>query len=421
MSLPAQGLPEQEPNDGPATAQNHLLGAQSYGELGPGDEDWFRFFLPQAADVRLWTAPGIGAQAGDTRLALFDHSAALLQAVDDGSQLTHGSYSLLEEGFLAPGTYYVQVRGFDGQTTGSYTLDLESLPPGQLVGPTQPATAIAESSEPNDPRLSGGAPTPTPLRSVAAGAISVGARGPGFTTASADYDFYELVIQSPGLLTLATSGGPVPTAADTVLHVCDAAFQPLAIDDDGGPGFYSLLRYQVQAAGTYFAVVSDYGAGNYALDVDFAPTMPSGPALTLIRPGGCGPSNGVPRLGTRLASGPFAVRPELPIIGTTYYVDLTNVPPSRLIARLYNLLPRTPGLALGVFGAPGCVSEVDDPVVDFSTTDAQGNHFWAFPLPADPLLMGLPLEKQVAVLDSAYNSLGIRLSNRVTSIVGVEH
>lgn len=420
-SAAAQGTPEQEPNGGPATATTHVLGTQSYGDLTAGDADWFRVVVPLPVDLRCWTAPGLVAQAGDTRLALYDHAGNQIQEVDDGSPATHGSYSLLEEGSLLPGTYYLRVRGFDNSTTGSYTLDAMALPPGQLVQTSPPVTPVQEAPEPNDPRLPNATSTGGPLWALVSGTVAVGALGPGYAVPGADYDFYKVVVQSPGLLTLGTAAGPAPAAADTVLHVCDAALTPLAMDDDGGPGFYSLLLYQVTAPGVYFAVVSDYGTGNYELAVDFAATMPSGAATVVIHPGGCGPSGGVPAFGTRATPAPSSVRPELPVIGTTFYVDLTNVPANRLIARLFNLTPLQTPLSLAPFGAPGCDSEVDDPFVDFSTTDGNGVHFWGLLVPAAPSLIGLPLEKQVAVLDTAFNVLGARLSNRVSSVLGVSH
>ncbi|MCA8948946.1 MAG: PPC domain-containing protein [Planctomycetes bacterium] len=415
-----QGSPEVEPNGGPASASTHVLGAQSYGTLSAGDVDCYRIFLPQAGDLRAWTAPGFAAQAGNTRLALLNHTGALLLEVDDGSVQTHGNYSLLERGALPAGTYFVRVRGFDGSTTGSYTLDVIVFPPGQLVQSSPNPVAVGEAPEPNDPRLPGGSATTGPLHATVSGSISSGAGGPIFVLSTADYDFYRVTVPAPGLLTFATGPGAAPAAADTVLHLCDAALQPIAIDDDGGPGFYSLLRYSVATPGVYYVAVSDYGTGNYRLDVAFDAVLASGPAIVLLRPGGCGPAGGVPVLETRTTSGAVAARPEKPILGSTFYLDLRNAPPNRLIARLYNLLPRTPALSLAAFGAPGCESEVDDPIVDFSTTDGNGVHFWALPLPADASFVGLPLEKQVAVLDPAFNALGVRVSNRVTAIVGID-
>ncbi|MCA8973153.1 MAG: PPC domain-containing protein [Planctomycetes bacterium] len=424
VSLPicavgAQGTAEQEPNDGPATANLHALGTQSFGVLAAGDVDWYRVVLPRDRDLRAWTAPGFGSQCGNTRLALFDAQARLINEVDDGSPATHGDYSVVEFGDLAAGTWFLRVRGFDAQTTGSYTLDVEALGVGDLVRASHQVVSVVEEPEPNDPRMANSTMTAGPLWALVRGNIAVGAGTASLSVRNADYDFYKIQVPSAGLLSLTTAAGPAPSAFDTVLHLCDAGLAPLAFDDDSGPGFFALLRYQVTVPGIYYVVISDYGTGNYELEVDFAPPMPAGAAQSSVLSGGCGPTGGVPRLGTRWTTGSTMVRVERPILGTQYYVDLTNCPPNTLIARLFNLLPRQWPLSLDPFGAPGCVSEVDNPVVDFSTTDAAGVHYWGFSISDDVSMIGLPLEKQVAVLDPAANALGLRMSNRMSSVVGV--
>ena len=130
LGVAAQGAQEMEPNGWSGNASTHVVGQQSYGWLTPGDEDWFRVVLTAPGDVRAWTGPGRVGQAGNTRLALFDHTATLVLEVDDGSVATHGQYSLLEAGPLVPGTFYLRVRGFDAATTGSYTL---AFPPAMTA------------------------------------------------------------------------------------------------------------------------------------------------------------------------------------------------------------------------------------------------------------------------------------------------
>ena len=98
--LLAQGAAEQEPNDTLSSASGHPLGDQSYGDLAGGDLDWFKLVMPQGGDLRAWTAPGIGPQCGDTRLALFDPTGQLLVEVDDGNLATHVA-KLEKAGYVA--------------------------------------------------------------------------------------------------------------------------------------------------------------------------------------------------------------------------------------------------------------------------------------------------------------------------------
>jgi len=417
--LVAQGIPEQEPNGDLASANPHASGSQSRGALSAGDEDWFSVVVPSDSDLRAWTAPGFGNQCGDTLLALLDDQGQLILEVDDGSPASHGHYSLLEAGDLAGGTYYLRVRGADAQAIGTYSLDVMVMAAGLLVPEQHPVTAVAEAPEPNDPRLSGSTTTAGPPWAVMSGNISSPGWSASFLWPGADYDFYKVYLPTPGLLTLTTAAGPAPAAGDTVLHLCDSMLNVLAFDDDSGPAFYALLTYQVTAPAVLFVVIHDYGTGNYELGVDFQSPMPTGAATVSVLAGGCGPWGGVPRLDTRWTNSSPAVRVERPVLGTGYYVDLTNAPANSVVARLFNLLPRQWPLSLAPWGAPGCNSEVEDPFIDFSVTDGNGVDFWGLAIPADTTLIGVPIEKQTAVLDPAANALGVRMSNRVSSVLGI--
>ena len=55
------------------------------GALGTStDVDWWKLVLAQTTDVLLETAPGAGAQIGDTALTLLDASGAPLRSADNG-------------------------------------------------------------------------------------------------------------------------------------------------------------------------------------------------------------------------------------------------------------------------------------------------------------------------------------------------
>lgn len=63
-----------------------------------------------------------------------------------------------------------------------------------------------------------------------------------------------------------------------------------------------------------------------------------------------------------------------------------------------------------------------DPIsVEFALADADGQHFWALPLPRNLQLVGLPLEQQLLVFDPAANALGLTTSGSVSSVCGLTH
>ncbi len=110
---------------------------------------------------------------------------------------------------------------------------------------------------------------------------------PGTDTA----DYYKITVTVPTMLMLAvnTPGGP-SYANDPMLGLFDAAFAPLAFDDDGGPGFDSYIAMPVMAGVHYVAVSGwpDYsfaGGGSadwvYSLEISAPIPEPGTYALML--------------------------------------------------------------------------------------------------------------------------------------------
>ncbi|MBM4063715.1 MAG: hypothetical protein FJ265_21845 [Planctomycetes bacterium] len=432
--LPAQGVPEgAEPNNTTARPAVLPAGAQAYGDVDTSgtDEDWFRITLPAAADYKIWTGPGFSGQIGDTIVRIYAaDGVTVLTEVDDGNVATHGYYSTFQ-GTLPAGDYYVAVRGFDSTTFGSYTLDVVLAPLGTYVQVAPPLTAGTEGPENNDPRpaFGGGTATPTAffvryLGNIVAG----GSNGTGITKAGSDYDWYEVQIPAPGsyvFRTTPTPLAPAPFVDDTVLHFCDATFTRLTFNDDFGGTPYSQLTQNITVPGTYYVVVSGYygtSAGNYFLDVlGLLPPLPVGAGSVNVRTGGCAGPLGVPRLGNRLSSTGTNVRPEVPILGTEFWLDGTNLPPNSLVFLALGILPLPLPFNLGLLGAPGCQVEVRPIASLFGVSDAAGVFFWGFGSPADVAYLGLPVEQQLVVLDPPANALGLTTSNRVSSVFGVTH
>jgi hypothetical protein len=86
-----------------------------------GDEDWFSFRLSAPGMIRISTEGSL-----DTQLSLYgpnSESEEIESDDDDGDDYNARIARYLNE----PGTYYIQVKPYDDDDTGSYTLALESV------------------------------------------------------------------------------------------------------------------------------------------------------------------------------------------------------------------------------------------------------------------------------------------------------
>jgi hypothetical protein len=440
-SLLAQGTSEAaEPNNTTATAAVLAAGAQGFGDIDSSgtDEDWFKVTLAAAGDLKVWAGPGFAGQIGDTRIrVLAADGVTQLVDVDDGNTTTHGFYTTFVQTGLAAGDYYVAVRGYDNTTFGSYTLDVAYAAPGVYSPVTPPLTPMVEGAENNDPRVAfgSGTATATVAFSENAGFTDVPAptagSGTGDATVGKDYDFYAVVLGTGSHVfrTTRSALATAPVINDTVLRLYDGALTSIAVNDDFS-GAFSQITYNVTTPGTYYLCVSGYyggtsttpSTGNYLLDI-LAPTpaLPVGVATTTIQTGGCAGSAGTPALGNRLSSTGTNVRTERAIQGTASYLDGTSLPAFAPILRVIGLLPLAVPFDLTGLGAPGCQVEVDPLSVDLAFADATGSYFWGFDVPGGIAFIGLPVEQQLAVLDVPANALGLTVSNRVSSVVGLSH
>ena len=80
--------------------------------------------------------------------------------------------------------------------------------------------------------------------------------------ADADVDYYSFAGVAGALFTAGTDAGLDPAAGDTKMYLYDGAYNEIAYDDDGGPGFYSLISMELPADDTYYILVIPYGASN---------------------------------------------------------------------------------------------------------------------------------------------------------------
>lgn len=421
--LLGQGMPESEPNPSATLSTPIALGSQGAGAIDvAGDFDYWRITLANRSDLRCWTNPGIGAALGDSDLTLIATDGLTEVLFNDDTP--QSPLSQIVAGNLAAGDYYVRVRSSQSQAPngiGTYTIDVVAAPPGTYVvvptnnGPGLGAP-VTEAAEPNDPRQASGSATPSLENSVNSGVIATGTAGVGFADPTADYDFYELQITRPGQLEIETLPTvPFPAMRDTVLFLTRANLEILRADDDGGFGRFSRLSHWVYPA-TYYVAVKGQDAGNYVLDIRFAPMTPPGAASVSMRGGGCGPT-----LGVRSTTISPNIITEVPVLGSTFFLCGANLPANAIIIKVIGTDPLTPALDLLALGAPGCIVEVDPIDQSFDMANAAGDYHWGLSSPLDPAYIGLTIEQQLAVFDTAANALGLTLSNRVSSICGIHN
>ena len=106
-----------------ATATTVSIPSSTDGEIEEGgDKDYFRLEVTEATTLTVETTGSI-----DTYGTLFDGDEASLETDDDGGP---GTNFRIERDVRA-GTHYVEVRGFDGSTRGSYELNVSASAGGE--------------------------------------------------------------------------------------------------------------------------------------------------------------------------------------------------------------------------------------------------------------------------------------------------
>jgi len=434
----AQGTQEIEPNDIAQQATATTPGTQAYGEIvanAPlGDIDFFTFTLPTIADLLAWTGPGLNNPIGDTVLELYDSasSSTPILAVDNGAPATIGLYSMLRVGRLQPGTYYIAVRGWQPSTLGTYTLDVVTSAPGVLVPQTGVLRPTFSGSEPNDPRQTNGIATASGLGTRNEGNIAAPSPNAQFNPGPGDYDFFSFTLSSAGVVTLATgpapATGPLPTQQplrDSVVYLLDAALNPIAQNDDDGTSTMGKLRFDLRT-GLYYAVVTGKNdQGNYFLDIVGPPPLPT-PTCSVVSNDlynrGHNTCTGLnePTLALRADVVNFNVRPEQPIAGSEFCLDITGAERGPIFTLLSDSLAPFPYPLIGFLG---CLTEIayvfGHSEMGTIATPFDGNTYvWQLPIPPD--FYGNQFELQVAAFDSSSTVL-LSLSNRLTIRPGLSH
>ncbi len=207
---------------------------------------------PTATDE--WTFTGqrgdvvtirITAQDGafDTTLRLLNAAGQEIAYNDDSG----GSLNSLIQNFTLPadGEYTIRVGSFGGYGGGPYTLTLESGAGGTATRPGG-GTIVAGQ--------------------VVEGDLAVGAQ-----------DEWTFTGQRGDVVTISLTAQD--NAFDTVLHLLNAAGQEIAYNDDGGPGYNSLIQgFSLPADGEYTIRVRSYGdrsGGPYTLSLGAGSGIPA--------------------------------------------------------------------------------------------------------------------------------------------------
>ncbi len=231
---------EQEGNDLPADADS--LGEIPGGGCRSGmidksdDLDYFWFVMNEPGAVIIETESD-----GDTVLFLYDALGNRLAEDDDSG----ADFASRIAATLDRGTYFVIVGGVNGETISSYVISLSDSSYGKSRG----STSCLPEVEDNDSAGQSDSLQPTTDISCRLGSIS-----PLY-----DIDVYHFSVRTKSEVTIQTI-----TDGDTVLTVYDQSGQRIAADDDSGQGAGSLLTLHLYA-GTYYAVVEDYG-GDETID-----------------------------------------------------------------------------------------------------------------------------------------------------------
>ena len=122
---PAGGNTEDDAHSGSINGATLVpLGSNTAGNLTIGDVDFFTFEIVEAGTVTVRTEGST-----DTYGTLLDADGSIIFSDDDRGE--NGNFRI--DITVAPGTYYLEVKGFNGRASGPYTLLVEFVPDTQVA------------------------------------------------------------------------------------------------------------------------------------------------------------------------------------------------------------------------------------------------------------------------------------------------
>ncbi len=247
---------DNEPNDTPDTATGPI--AYDSDEDGcidpPGDEDWFTFSATAGDIIEARVRASNADTQLDPTLTLYDTDGEAILAFNDDENFPISFDSRLTFCMPSTGTFFLQVEGLDGVSTGEYELALDFLGKGDTEPNNTPATAI---------------PLPSDCPKIVLGCIMP----------ELDTDFYSISVPAAGATLTINMDAPNslfgPPDAFLVLYDTDGT-TILAFDEDRGPGFGAQIMFTFPAPGTYFVECSaspfaPSDTGVYSLSVSGGP------------------------------------------------------------------------------------------------------------------------------------------------------
>ncbi len=189
-----------------------------------GDQDWLRFDFPQPGVWIVYTRPEPGGASVDTYGRIYaSNGTTLLAENDDGPDGAFGTNFAFFLAVNTPGTYYLQVTGFQG-ATGSFELT-------SIYDPNDDHSDLPFLGT----RLTAGVPTS------------------GRLEASGDSDYFLFDVPAAGLVTIASSG-----STDVMAALRDASFTQIAFNDDASATDRNFLISATLPAGRYYLQVVGY-------------------------------------------------------------------------------------------------------------------------------------------------------------------
>jgi len=202
-------------------AQQISLGQVVGGNARGTAVEYYRFAISRAATYVVYTSGSV-----DTVGTLLDSDCQQLDSDDDSGD---NANFRIQRG-LAPGTYYVSVRGYSSGSTGPYTLTVEEL--------------SGESAAAGGGDCAGARQTLDINREVS-----------GNLGGASQEIYYRVEIARAGTYCFETSG-----QLDVVGRLFDGNCNELANNDDGGEGFNFRIEQFLQP-GTYYVAVRAYSGG----------------------------------------------------------------------------------------------------------------------------------------------------------------
>lgn len=132
----------------------------------------------------------------------------------------------------------------------------------------QPSLDGTQQYDPNSTVSANGNDVPGDISTTAS--ISIGQRITGELEVVGDTDWFRIELTEGQIISIALDGTGANPVADTFLRIYDGSGNLLALNDDGGEGYNSLLRFGATSAGTYYIEVDSYAnveTGQYTLVV----------------------------------------------------------------------------------------------------------------------------------------------------------